>query len=310
MNRKHVFSSFVVLSALAITAFSPLTHVQSTSKMAGIPAVSALPVEPGKPYRTIEDINSKSTAEEKRTLSGDNFSRELLERPFTSQEMVYLPDTDIQTASISSDEEYFYFTIQLAGLSESEKKLTATYGVEIDVNKDGRGDYLVTAIQPGKEWSSMYVKAYFDKNMDVGGLTPMLSDPSSTLESDGYEVALNHADSAFARLDPDDETIIQISVKKSLIGDATQFLWNAWADSGLRNLRELDYNDRLSLTEAGSPIITEKAYPLKALAAVDNTCRVPYGFSTKVTLPGMCLTIQPTPEKPPEKRPQTYPGIT
>ena len=300
-NRLWLYSA-VMLYTLAISAFSPLTHVQSISKMAGIPAVSALPVEPGVPYRTIEDANSQATATEKRALSGDNFSRELLERPFTSLEMVYLPDTDIQTASISNDDDYFYFTIQLARLSESENKLTATYGVEIDINKDGRGDYLMTAIKPDKDWSSMYVKVFFDRNMDVGGLTPIRADPSSTLKSDGYEVALKHADSAFARLGPDDETIIQLSISKLLIGDAKQFLWNTWADSGLRNLRELDYNDRFTSAEAGSPIKSDKTYPVKALSALDNTCRVPYGFATKVTLPGMCAVATVAPEKPSKPR--------
>jgi hypothetical protein len=307
MNKKWIFSSLVVLSALTISAFSPLTFAQASSKVVGKLAVSTVPLEPGIPYRIIEDASSQSTAAQKRTLSGDNFGKDVFERPFTSQDMVYLPDTDILTAAISSDENFYYFTIQLAGLSVMDKKLAGTYGIEFDMNKDGRGDYLVTAMNPGKDWSSSDVKAYSDPNKDVGGLTPIRADPSSKLKSDGYEMVLTSADSAFSRLDPNQEAAIQIAVSKHLIGDATKFLWGAWADSGLRNLQELDYNDRFSASEAGSPIKSDKAYPLKALSELDNTCRVPFGFTTKVSLPGMCLVAQP--EKGSSgKTAQTFPG--
>ena len=308
MKNKLWLYSAVMLYALAISAFSPIAFAQAgiiagQSDVMPIPILPAMtaslvPAEPGVPYRTIEDANSQATAAEKRTPSGDNFSKGLFERPFTSQDMAYLPETDLLTASVSSDEEYYYFTIQLAGVSTVEKKLTATYGIEIDIDKDGRGDYLVTSIQPGKDWSSSNVRAFFDKNQDVGGSTPIRADPSSKHTSDGYEVALNRAGAAFVRLDPANDAILQLSVKKQLIGDATQFLWSVWADNGLRNLRELDYNDRFSSADAGSPIKSDKTYPVKALSAVDNTCRVPYGFTTKAILPGMCLVAATTPEKP------------
>jgi hypothetical protein len=295
MKNKLLVLSILLSSALAMSAFSPIPLAQANSTVAGKLAVGALPVEPGVPYRTIEDASSQSTAAEKRTLAGDNFGKDIFERPFTSQEMLYLADTDILSAAISSDENYYYFSIQLAGVSTTDKKLDALYGIEIDVNKDGRGDYLLTAINPGKDWSSMDTKAYFDANKDVGGLTPIRADVAAKSKSDGYEKTLVSADSVFSRFDPNQDATLQIAVSKNLLGDAKQFLWSVWADSGLRKLNELDYNDRFSAGEAGSPIKADKTYPVKALFALDNTCRVAYGFSPKTVLPGMCLVA--TPEK-------------
>jgi hypothetical protein len=272
-------------------------------------ASSALPAEPGLPLRTITDVSSLSTAAQKRTLSGDNFGKDVFERPFTSQAMVYLPDTDILSASISSDTSFYYFTIKLAGVSLDSSKLSGLYGIEIDTNKDGRGDFLLTAMNAGKDWSSTDVMAYSDPNKDVGALTPLRSDPVAKVKSDGYEVTLVSEGLLFSRLDPSDESSIQIAVSKQLLGGATQFLWGAWSDSGLRDLKDLDYNDRFSIKDAGSPIKSDKTYPVKAVFALDNTCRVPFGFSTKVVLPGMCLVAQPEKQST-EKQPTVGIPIT
>jgi hypothetical protein len=316
MKNRMLILSTTILLALAISAFSPMPIAQASIRMVGKsdvrpsavePSVasSALPAEPGLPYRIIEDASSLSTASQKRTLSGDNFGKDVFERPFTSQAMVYLPDTDILSASIGSDDSFFYFTIKLAGLSASiedlgvagqvgsKKNLGAIYGIELDTDKDGRGDFLFTAMNAGKDWSSTGVMAYSDPNKDVGALTPLRSDPVGKSMSDGYEVTLDSAGLMFSRMDPSSEASIQIAVSKQLLGGVSQFLWGAWSDSGLRNLQGLDYNDQFSAKDAGSPIKSDKTYPVKAVFALDNTCRAPFGFSTKVVLPGMCLVAQP-----------------
>ena len=141
--------------------------------------------------------------------------------------MAYLPDTDIQSAAISSDELFFYFTIELAGLSTATNQLGALYGIEIDVDKDGRGDFLFTASNPAKDWSASETKSFADANKDMGGKTSLRADSSTNSKSDGYERVLASSSSVFSRMDPSSEVTVQITVSKEMLGDATQFLWGA-----------------------------------------------------------------------------------
>ena len=60
------------------------------------------------------------------------------------------------------------------------------------------------------------------------------------------------------------------------------------ADAGLKNIADLDYVDRFTESEAGSPQREDKYYPLKALYAVDNTCRQAYGFTGTGQEPQRC----------------------
>jgi len=306
MNKKMLLGFSISLLAFVVSAFSPMPAAQSPAvevvKSVDIPK----PGEPDQPDRTLEDANSSLKASEKRTLTGDNFIKDVFERPFTSIKMDYLPDTDILTASIFTDANYHYFTIQLAGLNKADYILSATYGIEFDLNKDGRGDFLVTAMNPTKDWSIVDVKVYSDPNGDVGGPIPIWADSRFIGKGDGYEKILDNVNSAFARLDPNNETAIQIAVSRQLLGDPNEFLWGAWADNGLRNPQKLDYNDMFKLSDAGSPIKSDPNYPVKALFALDNTCRVPYGFETIKNIPGMC--IKAAPDKPAPKPGKGTPG--
>jgi len=56
----------------------------------------------------------------------------------------------------------------------------------------------------------------------------------------------------------------------------------------------LDYVDRFTVEEAGSPERSEKEYPLKALHSVDNACREAYGFKPNGEEPGLCPRPEPT----------------
>ncbi len=265
-----------------------------------------MPGEIPDPMRTLADTDASIKAEENRVLSGDNFLNNLYERPFTAMEMVYQPDLDIYEVDFAFDEAYFYFTIRLNGPSTQGQRLTGMYGIEFDLDLDGRGDVIVLAENPQGQWTPKNVRSFFDKNNDVGGLTPMIADVG--FSGDGYDqrTEINVDNLAFARLAPDEDHSVQIAVSHALLAYPDQFLWGAWVDKGRMQIREFDYNDTMGPSEAGSPFIDSEDYPIKALFNFDNTCRLPYGFEQMgSSYPGMCITMAPT-DEPDEPQDNCY----
>ena len=65
-------------------------------------------------------------------------------------------------------------------------------------------------------------------------------------------------------------------------------MYGALADANLKDVSKLDYVDRFTEEEAGSPVRDKKYYPLKALFAVDNTCREAHGFNPTGYEPMLC----------------------
>jgi hypothetical protein len=257
------------------------------------------PAEPGEAEQVLEDADASIRAYEKRVLSGENFTTNLFERPFTSGEMLYLPDLNILTASIASDEVFLYFTLQLDGLNASSQ-LSGTYSVEFDRDQDGRGDLLVSASSPRGEWSMQDVSILKDMDLDVGGEKPMLAEVFKS--GNGYEGAVENKGLAYARLTPGEEASLQLAVSRSLV-EVQEFLWGAWADAGLRQPAQFDYHDAFTKMEAGMAIRDDEDYPLKAVAELDNTCRRAYNFSALAGIPGLCISLPE--EKEPEREPQT-----
>ena len=68
------------------------------------------------------------------------------------------------------------------------------------------------------------------------------------------------------------------------------------ADAGFRDVGMLDYVDRFTRAEAGSPVRDIKDFPLKMLFNVDNSCREAYGFIASGLEPQLCPRDEPTPE--------------
>jgi hypothetical protein len=288
----------LVLMLTIIASCAPKPTSVSPTAVEVKPVNEILPGSPGPTEKILEDTNSSLKASENRAVTGDNFLGGIYERPFTSRAMIYQPDVDILTASIANDAKFFYFRIKLDGLDPKTKNLTADYAIEFDLNKDGRGDYLVWVKSPSKDWSSSGVSVYTDPDGDVGGIVPISAEAG--FKGDGYEKIMEAtaSNTSFARISPEDATVVEIAVSRTLLGDPKEFLWSAWADAGLRNPQKFDYNDIFGPTEAGSPIKGNADYPLKALFSVDNTCRAPYGFSSSTVIPGMCTSVQPKPDKP------------
>jgi len=233
--------------------------------------------------------------------NSDNYAANLYERPYTEVQMVYRADLDLQKITLSSDNTFFYFALNVKDINSDTKTLVGNYGVELDVDRDGRGDYLLWVSQtPGSAWDTAGVTLFTDQNNDVGGPHPLLSD--APFKGDGYETEvwpgkpMTDADGAWARIDPASATTIQIAVKRSLVGSPASFLWNAWSDDQIKAPYLFDYNDSFTAVEAGSPVKSSAHYPLAKLALMDNTCRGAWGFTPTGNEPGICkkTVIQPT----------------
>lgn len=257
---------------------------------------------PGEPSERFEsqiiDVDSSAYANSKKVSGGDNFDIGQFERPFNSGSMdEYFPDLDILEARLQQAGNWIYVTIKLAGVPRG-RLLSDVYAVEIDVDNDGRGDFLVLAKKPGVTWSVDGVSVLRDANHDVGGSLPVNSDASNT--GDGFEQLLFDSgkgydnDAAWARVNPSDFSSVQIAFKKAVIDNDRAYLWNAWAGESISPAL-FDYNDHMTLAEAGSPLPSQsQAYPLKGLAELDNTCRWSVGFEPTGGEPGLCpLTIRP-----------------
>ncbi len=303
MDKKLSKKATLLLTALAlgmlVSCGSPASQTSQevpASQPAATPTAALLtPGEPGAPTRSIRDMDSSLKAAEKRAVTGDKFLDNLYERPFTSKEMLYLPDIDINFATITSDDQFHYFSILLQAVSDGSMP-GGMYGVEFDRNLTGRGDLLVLAEQLTTAWSTAGVKAYIDKNQDVGGSKPV--DGETGFSGDGYESQLMFEGNkvAYVRFITADNPIVQFAVSRALLEDPEKFLWGVWADRAMQNPARMDYNDVFSRRQAGSPIKDSEFYPLNELHSIDNTCRLPYGFDATFGYKGICLSV-PVPKE-------------
>lgn len=247
------------------------------------------------------DVESATTASEQRAPYGDSYDINRLERPFL-QDMTYISDLDIDAFSLNQDADWFYISIRLIG-KDPNNSLGINYGVEFDKNLDGFGDIVVMASPPYlTEWKTEPVKVYADQNKNSAGLSSARSDAPFT--SDGYETLLfdgslatnPDSDVAWVRINAGANATVQFAVKRSLVGNV--FMYGVFADAGLRNVLQLDYVDRFTEEEAGSPVKEKQYYPLKALFAIDNTCQEAFGFEASGYEPKICPRVIPPTPKP------------
>ena len=244
------------------------------------------------------DTDSSTSAANKTATGGDDYYSNKYERPFSQTDMVYYPDLDILKAEIAQDDNFYYITITVKGLNPTTKSLTGTYGAELDLDLDGRGDFLFYCDLPNfTEWKIDTVHAFEDRNNDIGGSRPTY--PESGLAGDGYETLifstslLDDPDGMWCRQRSGNEVKVDLAIHKPLIGSPVTFAWGVWADLGVKQPGWFAYNDYFTVEEAGSPISSNPNYPLKALHSLDNTCREAFGFEPKIEIPGMCFVPAP-----------------
>jgi hypothetical protein len=259
----------------------------------------------------VTDRDSSATGAQMRVIGGENFTKNLYERPFNGNPMnTYFPDLDITRARLLRDSQWVYVEIRLVGQNPAGG-LPGAYGVEVDLNVDGRGEVLVMAARPGASWSTNGVQVWQDANHDVGAANPIQSD--APVNGDGYERLVfdqgvgPDPDAAWVRISPADPNSVQIAFKRGVINDDDKFTWGAWAmHESTFNPAWFDYNDHFTFQEAGSPLSElTQYYPLKAFAEVDNTCRWGVGFTPIGTEPGVC----PVPPTPTPVVPGTISGV-
>jgi hypothetical protein len=258
----------------------------------GAELASRRPGEPGGEAQVIYDQSSASTAAEKKAFGGDEYSLGRFERPFTRQ-MEYIPGLDIVRAELNRPgDNWAYFNIIL---EDVPLPLPALYGVELDLNIDGRGDLLVQASTPSsKEWAESGIKVWWDSDGDVGGRLIGRSD-TPFFRGSGFETLKIDAASGlepgkvWSRLPTTAEHSIQIAVLEELIGGRDgKFTWKPYADGVPFPPSQYDINDYYPLEQAGSPLIGERDYPLKAVYAIDNTCRGLSGLVPTGREQGVC----------------------
>ena len=264
-----------------------------------------MPSAPGE-GKLVYDVESQSTASEQRAPYGDSYDINRLERPFL-QNMTYVPDLDIVTYTVAGDPDWWYVSIELIG-TDPNNSLNINYGVELDTNYDGFGDYLIWAHPPySPTWDTLPVQIYQDTNHDTSGLSAEKSD--APLSTNGYDklvfnggVGNADPDMAWIRINAGKKATVEFAFRKSWSG--TVFLLGVLADAGLKDPGKLDYVDRFTEEEAGSPVKDKEYYPLKALFAIDNVCREAFGFKPTGYEPQLCPREEPKPPKPHNPPPQ------
>jgi hypothetical protein len=247
---------------------------------------------------TAHDNENSLFFDTKKVKTGDEFYKNRFERPFTSVDMAYLPDLDIVNYSITSDEKFFYVKISLVGLDYGTQSLKGSYGVDIDRNADGRAEVLFTTHPPyTTEFSADNTAAYLDINGDVGGNIINRPDNSG---SDGFEaIIFDLSKGVHPQGDPDlvwvrqttdsDLPAIEIAFEKWIFKDGKEsFMWSVLSSRVSINPTLQYYHDHFTAEQAGAANTDDPNYPLKDLAAVDNTCRVPLGFQATGNEPLGC----------------------
>ncbi|MBK8823878.1 MAG: hypothetical protein IPN58_15115 [Anaerolineales bacterium] len=297
----------------SITADAPVTSTpavqadQATATVVPSPTVelptptqeithSLVPLTNIKPGKLINDVMSVDTAAEGRAPYGDSYKANLFERPFL-QDMTYVSDLDIVSYNLAYDEKFYYISIELVGTNPNNS-LGLNYAVELDINADGYGDYIIAARPPyNVNWSTDNVRIVEDTDRDTGGLSAEKSD--GPLPGNGYDTVIfdggrgendTDPDLAWVRVNAGNRATVQFAFKVGFAG--TRFIYGVLADGGLKSYADLDYVDRFSEEQAGSPEKSEEFYPLKSLYAVDNVCREAFGFTGTGQEPQRC---KPTP---------------
>ena len=136
--------------------------------------------------------------------------------------MTYVPDLDILSFQLSQDTDWNYVSIQLVG-NNPNNSLEINYGVELDLNDDGYGDYLVWARPPyTTQWDTSTVQVLKDTNHDTAAwLTDRAASSGNGYDTVVFDGSSNRSadpDLAWVRMVDGGHANIQFAFKKSGIG--------------------------------------------------------------------------------------------
>lgn len=253
---------------------------------------SLIEIRPGDPHgnpQVIYDQVCLQSAAEKKAPGGDEFTNGRFERPF-DQSMNYLPALDIERAELVRPENgWAYVSIFLA---DKPAPSPAVYAIELDLNIDGRGDYLIQFPTPaGADWAETGIKMWWDSDGDVGGQVINRNDPRG-FKGSGFESLKIDSDTGknkgkiWTRLI---DNGLQVAINQDLLGgNEGKFTWQPFSEGKLYPPSQFDLNDYYPIGKAGSAIMGDTDYPLKELYAIDNTCKGLSGLTPSGSEQGVC----------------------
>ncbi len=253
------------------------------------------PSESAGSGQVITDHVTAEFAPQKRTAEGDDFDQGRFERPFDGQ-MRYMGNIDIVRADmVRTDPDFIYVTIEVAQPVASAINDPAFYGLELDLNRDGRSLFMIRGLGPLSEtWMTEGVDVWKSTSAEQPAMMAEEGGIPVT-GSLGFDVNLMRAgrgsdnDLAWIRLKPGSDNAVEIAFKNSIIGGKNgKFIWRPFTDAAPYSEREYDLQVSYTLEQAGSPYLGENHYPLKDVFAVDNTCRAASGYEPTGNEPGIC----------------------
>jgi hypothetical protein len=216
----------------------------------------------------------------------DRWQDNRYERPFNAERQdIYYPDVDILFSAFGQSGDWFFTRIALNSLRPGGQTLMGSYAVELDTDKDMRGDFLIVGtpqISSDQSWNPNGVQIWYDSNNDVGNHLP--GQPDGPYKGDGYDELLldsgqgKNPGMAFMRVgEKYGHPYLELAFETRLVGDPDSFYWWTWADEGVRQPGSFDYHDAFDLQAAGEVYVRSQYFPAKSIADVDNTCIDSYG---------------------------------
>jgi hypothetical protein len=290
------FSAIVFFVLIFLTACGkepPPTETDPKSTFTPAPTPIVHTLIPGEPVYLLAQLISDCTIGNGVTVGDetagskpvvlstgcDQWTYNKIERPFENTFTNYAPQSDISKAQVGYDDTWFFAQVfTYYGEIVEPQPMDGTYGIELDLNLDGRGDILILASQPGEEWDVAGVQVWRDDDNSVGAETPVIADEGNP--NGGYDEMIfdagvgNDPDLAWARISPTDPNAVQIAFKRSLGGEKNkeQFSWIMWAGLIDFTPTDFDYVDTFTRDE---------------LYQLDNTCSWTYGVPLQ-GLPNQC----------------------
>lgn len=213
----------------------------------------------------------------------DDWAQSKIERPVMSFNETYIPGLDINRAYMGKDGRWNYASIRLHDSAADVLPAELFVVLELDTDIDSRGEYLITASIIGAEWSTDGVQVWHDTNGDVGGNKPV--QPDSAI-GDGYETLIFDAglgedpDLAWARVNPENGSVVEIAFKDDLMPDNGVFAWWVWTTLDGFDPAAMELVDNLDPGDSWR---------------MDNTCGWIFGARPSTTLRNLCEIITPTP---------------
>jgi hypothetical protein len=246
------------------------------------------------------DYDASESAHKQEAAGGDRFTFGQFERPFNAHTMdVYFPQLDILDTVTYQDDTWIYVSLKLKG-RDPDDRLSGNYGLELDMDVDGNGDWLVLVSNPSsQEWTVDGVTIWQDTNKDVGGEAAAYTDehpyPGNGFDRLAFGTGEDlDPDMAWARISPVDPNVVQLAVKRSLFDHDDSYLAGTWAGNASLDPARFDFNDHMTHEQAGAATRGyEYFYPIKELAELDSSCRMAIGFQPTGNEPGLCKSLIP-----------------